>query len=162
MKGTYTIVTFGCQMNKSDSETMAGILEEKGYAPVDTPKQSDVILLNTCAVRGHSEEKAYSYLGHYRSMKEQNPNLVIGFTGCVAQKEGRDLLDRFSHLDFVMGPQNLTGLGDYVETVREDGQEREVVSLDTQPCVECGTCAIVADTHWEHPSGGKGVEFKQG
>jgi tRNA-2-methylthio-N6-dimethylallyladenosine synthase len=108
-------------MNKSDSETMAGILEEKGYAPVDTPKQSDVILLNTCAVRGHSEEKAYSYLGHYRSMKEQNPELVIGFTGCVAQKEGKDLLDRFPHLDFVMGPQNLTGLGEYVDAVR-DGQ----------------------------------------
>jgi len=138
LKGTYTIVTFGCQMNKSDSETMAGILEEKGYAPVDTPKQSDVILLNTCAVRGHSEEKAYSYLGHYRSMKEQNPKLVIGFTGCVAQKEGKDLLDRFPHLDFVMGPQNLTGLGEYVEAVREgEGQllatdgELEMVQSET-------------------------------
>ncbi len=138
MKGTYSIVTFGCQMNKSDSETMAGILEEKGYAPVDTPKQSDVILLNTCAVRGHSEEKAYSYLGHYRSLKEQNPELVIGFAGCVAQKEGKDLLDRFEHLDFVMGPQNLTGLGNYVETVRRDDTrllatdgELEMVQSDT-------------------------------
>jgi electron transfer flavoprotein-quinone oxidoreductase len=48
------------------------------------------------------------------------------------------------------------------ETVRTNGEEREVVSLDTQPCVECGTCAIVADTDWEHPRGDKGVEFKQG
>lgn len=138
MKGTYTIVTFGCQMNKSDSETMAGILEEKGYAPVDIPERSDVILLNTCAVRGHSEEKAYSYLGHYRSLKEQDPDRIIGFTGCVAQKEGRDLLDRFDHLDFVMGPQNLTGLGDYIDTVKASSQrllategELDMVQSDT-------------------------------
>lgn len=138
MKGTYTIETFGCQMNKSDSETMAGILEEKGYAPVDAPEQSDIILLNTCAVRGHSEEKAYSYLGHYRSLKEKNPQRVIGFTGCVAQKEGKELLDRFSHLDFVMGPQNLTGLGEYVDSVRQENRrlvatdgELEMVKSDT-------------------------------
>ncbi|MFB6355534.1 MAG: tRNA (N6-isopentenyl adenosine(37)-C2)-methylthiotransferase MiaB [bacterium] len=120
MKGRYSIVTFGCQMNKSDSETMAGILEEEGYSPVDSPKNSDVVLLNTCAVRGHSEHKAYSYLGKYKKFKKQNPDMIIGFTGCVAQKEGKELLDRFSHLDLVLGPQNLTGLSDYLRTIRQE------------------------------------------
>mgnify|MGYP006425145355 CR=1 FL=1 len=120
MKGKYSIVTFGCQMNKSDSEAMAGILEEEGYAPASGPEESDVILLNTCAVRGHSEHKAYSYLGKYRELKEKNPGLIVGFTGCVAQKEGKKLLNRFDHLDLVLGPQNLTGLSDYLETIRRD------------------------------------------
>jgi electron transfer flavoprotein-quinone oxidoreductase len=54
------------------------------------------------------------------------------------------------------------GGGCYREEVRSNGKEERVVSFDSQPCVECGTCAIVADTHWEHPRGRKGVEFKQG
>lgn len=110
-------------MNKSDSEAMAGILEEEGYAPASGPEESDVILLNTCAVRGHSEHKAYSYLGKYRAYKEQNPGMIVGFTGCVAQKEGKELLNRFDHLDLVLGPQNLTGLSDYLQTIRRERKQ---------------------------------------
>jgi len=110
-------------MNKSDSEAMAGILEEEGYAPASAPEQSDVILLNTCAVRGHSEHKAYSYLGKYRDLKEQNPGMIVGFTGCVAQKEGKELLNRFDHLDLVLGPQNITGLSDYLQTIRSQRKQ---------------------------------------
>ncbi len=138
MKGTYSIVTFGCQMNKSDSQTMAGILEEEGYAPAEGPESSDVILLNSCAVRDHSEHKAYSYLGQYRSLKERREDLIVGFTGCVAQKEGKRLLDRFDHLDFVRGPQTLSGLADYLKTVRREGRrlvategELEMVGAET-------------------------------
>jgi tRNA-2-methylthio-N6-dimethylallyladenosine synthase len=107
-------------MNKSDTEAMAGILEEEGYAPAQGPEDSDVVLLNTCAVRGHSEHKAYSYLGKYKEMKKKNPGMIVGFAGCVAQKEGKELLDRFSHLDLVLGPQNLTGLSDYISKIRQD------------------------------------------
>lgn len=122
MRGTYSIVTFGCQMNKSDSQTMAGILEEEGYAPANQPESSDIILLNSCAVRDHAEQKAYSYLGHYQTLKKKDPGKVIGFTGCVAQKEGEELLERFDYLDFVMGPQNLTGLSEYLSKARDADQ----------------------------------------
>lgn len=117
---------------------MAGILEEEGYAPGAGPSDSDVVLLNTCAVRGHSEHKAYSYLGKYKKLKKQNPGMIVGFTGCVAQKEGKELLDRFTHLDLVLGPQNLTGLSDYIRTIRQERKrlcategELEMVNTDT-------------------------------
>ncbi len=122
MRGTYSIVTFGCQMNESDSETMAGMLESEGYGPADDPSASDIIIVNSCAVRGQAEQKAYSYLGRYREFKQQNPELIIGFAGCVAQKEGQNLLDRFEYLDFVLGPQNLTGLPHYLDTIRDDNR----------------------------------------
>ncbi|MFP4687871.1 MAG: tRNA (N6-isopentenyl adenosine(37)-C2)-methylthiotransferase MiaB [bacterium] len=128
MLGTYEIITFGCQMNKADSEVLAGLLEEAGYRLHTGNGFADVVLLNTCAVRDHAENKAYSYLGEYLALKEDNPAMVVGFAGCVAQKEGAKLLERFSQLDLVLGPRNLTALAGYIRSIREDG--KRIVAVD--------------------------------
>ncbi len=132
------MITFGCQMNKADSEAMTGYLEEEGYSPAPAPGSADVVLLNTCAVREHAEEKAYSYLGEFLKSKQNHPQKIVGLTGCVAQKEGRALLKRFPNLDIVIGPRDFTNLPEYLQQVRiEDkqvlatGEEAELVSART-------------------------------
>lgn len=134
MRGTYEIITFGCQMNKADSEVMAGLLEEAGYLPREGEEGADITLLNTCAVRDHAEEKAYSYLGEYLAIKEENPDYIVGFTGCVAQKEAKKLLQRFSNLDMVIGPRNLTGLPEYIRRVQED--KERVVAINGEEAAD--------------------------
>src|SRR5580704_12506485 len=88
------IETFGCQMNKSDSEHMLGLLDEIGYAQTDDLKSADLMILNTCAIRENAEDKVYSYLGKWREIKEERPGSMIAVGGCVAQDAGEGLLKR--------------------------------------------------------------------
>jgi tRNA-2-methylthio-N6-dimethylallyladenosine synthase len=118
----YHITTFGCQMNKADSERMAGILEDIGLEFVEDPYQADVILYNTCTIRDNAEQKVYSYLGRQAKRKHENPNLTLIVAGCVAQQEGESLLRRVPELDLVMGPQHANRLGDLLEQVLEGNQ----------------------------------------
>ncbi|MDJ1168542.1 tRNA (N6-isopentenyl adenosine(37)-C2)-methylthiotransferase MiaB [Roseofilum sp. BLCC_M154] len=118
----YHITTFGCQMNKADSERMAGILEDIGLEFVEDPYQADVILYNTCTIRDNAEQKVYSYLGRQAKRKHENPNLTLIVAGCVAQQEGEALLRRVPELDLVMGPQHANRLGDLLEQVLEGNQ----------------------------------------
>lgn len=97
------IATFGCQMNVDDSERMALALEPLGYAATDRQEEADLIVINTCSVRVKAEQKALSLLGRMKHLKKANPELRIALTGCVAQQEGQALLDRFEHLDLVLG-----------------------------------------------------------
>jgi tRNA-2-methylthio-N6-dimethylallyladenosine synthase len=96
----FYIKTFGCQMNENDSETMAGLLMKEGFTPASTPEEADVVIINTCAVRRKSEEKAYSELGQMLKIKRKR-KLVVGVAGCVAEKEREKLLERGA--DFVLG-----------------------------------------------------------
>jgi tRNA-2-methylthio-N6-dimethylallyladenosine synthase len=118
----YHITTFGCQMNKADSERMAGILEAMGFAPSDDPNQAEVILYNTCTIRDNAEQKVYSYLGRQAKRKHEEPNLTLIVAGCVAQQEGEQLLRRVPELDLVMGPQHANRLEDLLEQVFEGNQ----------------------------------------
>ncbi len=120
MSRTYYIETFGCQMNKADSEAIGGLLEEEGFESTELPEAADFILLNTCAVRDHAEQKAYSYLGRYLQMKRNSPRKLIAFAGCVAQKEAANLVQRFPELDLVVGPRNFTALPEYIHRLRTD------------------------------------------
>jgi tRNA-2-methylthio-N6-dimethylallyladenosine synthase len=88
----YHIVTFGCQMNKADSERMAGVLEEMGYESAEKPDDASIILYNTCTIRDNAEQKVYSYLGRQAKRKQKEPNLTLVVAGCVAQQEGEALL----------------------------------------------------------------------
>jgi tRNA-2-methylthio-N6-dimethylallyladenosine synthase len=108
------IETFGCQMNKSDSEHMLGLLEEIGYARTDDIRQSDLMILNTCAIRAGAEDKVYSYLGSWRKHKERNPGALIAVGGCVAQDAGEKLLTRSPGVDIVFGTHNLFRLPELV------------------------------------------------
>jgi len=118
----YHITTFGCQMNKADSERMAGILENMGFQWAETPDQADVILYNTCTIRDNAEQKVYSYLGRQAKRKQEKPELTLILAGCVAQQEGEALLRRVPEIDLVMGPQHANRLQDLLEQVFNGGQ----------------------------------------
>lgn len=116
--GTYAIQTLGCQMNRLDSERMAGELARLGYREVDDPFQSSVMVLNTCNIRQHAESKVYSYVGRHVARKRRNPTEVtLCVAGCVAQQEGEKMLRRIPELDLVFGPQYANRLGDLLNDV---------------------------------------------
>jgi tRNA-2-methylthio-N6-dimethylallyladenosine synthase len=101
MKRAY-IETYGCQMNISDGELMAGILAEQGYLATDRPEDADVILVNTCAVRDHAEQRVLGRVGQLQ--EHRRAGALLGVTGCMAQRMGEELLGRSGGVDLVMGP----------------------------------------------------------
>jgi tRNA-2-methylthio-N6-dimethylallyladenosine synthase len=109
-------------MNVSDSELMLGKLAAEGYAAVDTPEDADVILVNTCAIRDHAEQRVIGRLGELkRSMKH---GAVVGVTGCMAQRLGPQLLTRAKHVSLVIGPDGYRALPQLIDRAR--GGERAV------------------------------------
>jgi tRNA-2-methylthio-N6-dimethylallyladenosine synthase len=137
-RGSYWITTFGCQMNKADSERMAGILESMGYSPGLDEHSADLVLYNTCSIRDNAEQKVYSYLGRQAQRKRLNPNLTLVVAGCVAQQEGEALLRRVPELDLVMGPQHANRLASLLERVAS-GQQ--VVATEAHTILEDITTA---------------------
>ncbi len=135
---SYWITTFGCQMNKADSERMAGILEEMGYAPGADEHVADLVLFNTCTIRDNAEQKVYSYLGRQARRKRSNPHLTLVVAGCVAQQEGESLLRRVPELDLVMGPQHANRLATLLEQVASG---RQVVATEAHHILEDITTA---------------------
>ena len=118
----YHITTFGCQMNKADSERMAGILEDMGFEWSEDPNDANLLLYNTCSIRDNAEQKVYSYLGRQAKRKHEEPDLTLVVAGCVAQQEGEALLRRVPELDLVMGPQHANRLQDLLEQVFDGNQ----------------------------------------
>lgn len=111
------IKTYGCQMNERDSEQVARQFQECGYDLTQDASEADVILLNTCSVRNQAEQKALSNMGRLRHLKRANPNLILGFMGCMAQSRGQELLDRLPDVDLVVGTQRFHRATDYVEKI---------------------------------------------
>ncbi|HEY1306395.1 MAG TPA: tRNA (N6-isopentenyl adenosine(37)-C2)-methylthiotransferase MiaB [Vicinamibacterales bacterium] len=110
MAKRYLIETFGCQMNVHDSERMAGLLEQAGYEPTTNDADADVIVINTCSVREHAEEKLYTRLGELRVMRDETGRVpVVAVAGCVAQQEGESLLKKSNGhvIDVVLGTHRL-------------------------------------------------------
>jgi tRNA-2-methylthio-N6-dimethylallyladenosine synthase len=120
--------TFGCQMNVHDSEKMLDILADHDYRPTKDIHQADIILVNTCSVRAKPEHKVYSALGRLGKLKEKKSHLIIGVGGCVAQQEGKRLLDRVGHLDLIFGTHNLHRLPELIHDVQ--ASERPVCAVE--------------------------------
>jgi len=121
MARKYLIETFGCQMNVHDSERMAGLLDQAGYEPTRDESEADVIVINTCSVREHAEEKLYTRLGELRVLREETGrDPVVAVAGCVAQQEGQTLLRNSNgkEVDLVLGTQRLKMLPVLVEQSR--------------------------------------------
>lgn len=114
------IDTYGCQMNQHDSERMLGIMAHEGYVATDDPREADLIVLNSCSVREKAEQKVLSAAGEMKRIKRTRPDVVVAIGGCVAQQEGRALLDRIDHVDIVFGPDHIARLPDLVRRVREE------------------------------------------
>ena len=106
---TYKLETMGCQMNQADSERIEGQLQSLGIRPLQEDEEGrvdpDVVVLNTCSIRDHAEQKVYSYLGPHTKRKRDGEDVAIIVAGCVAQQEGEALLRRAPEVDLVMGPQ---------------------------------------------------------
>ena len=118
MARKYLIETFGCQMNVHDSERMAGLLDQAGYEATTEDCDADVIVINTCSVREHAEEKLYTRLGELRVLQQETGrNPIVAVAGCVAQQEGKSLLSNTNGkvIDVVLGTQRLKMLPLLVE-----------------------------------------------
>jgi tRNA-2-methylthio-N6-dimethylallyladenosine synthase len=114
--------SMGCQMNSADAERMEGQLRALGFSPAERTEEAQVVVLNTCSIREHAEEKVYSYLGPHALRKRRGDDLAIVVAGCVAQQEGEELLRRVPEIDMVMGPQYANRLSDLLEGVFHGNQ----------------------------------------
>jgi len=121
--GVY-IKTYGCQMNEYDTEKLKKILSPN-YQTVPAPEQADLILINTCSVRDKPEQKLYSMLGQLQELKRENPNLMIGVGGCVAQQEGETIVKRSKAVDLVFGTHNLSLVPSMID-LRKQGSAPQV------------------------------------
>jgi tRNA-2-methylthio-N6-dimethylallyladenosine synthase len=130
MARTLYIETVGCQMNVLDSELAAAQLLAAGYEMVDSLREADTILFNTCSVRQHAEDKIYSALGRLKHVKEYQPHKIIGVLGCMAQKDQELIFQRAPHVDLVIGPGQLGQLPDVLERVAAERRPQMEVSLD--------------------------------
>ena len=122
------IKTFGCQMNKLDTELSIGSLTKKGYSFAEDENDADVILLNTCSVRDKAEHKVYSQLGSLRDQKKKNPELILGVLGCMAQNEGDKIFKRMPHVNLVCGTRMFSRLPELLDEISESN--KHVLAID--------------------------------
>ena len=116
IRPTVYIETYGCQMNVSDSELMLGKMVASGYDETDAPDNADVILVNTCAIRDHAEQRVIGRLGEMKSRMKKDA--IVGVTGCMAQRLGPQILKRAKHVSLVIGPDGYRSLPLLVENAR--------------------------------------------
>ncbi len=124
------IKTYGCQMNEQDSLQMRGLLSRMGYSMALDLADADLILINSCSIREKAVQKIYSDLGRVRPYAEENPNLIVGLAGCVAQQEKDKLAKRFPFLDMVFGPDAIRHLPEMVAEIQKskfEGHQKQIV-----------------------------------
>jgi len=120
MERRFYIETYGCQMNVADSELMLGRLGQAGYRRVERAEEADVILVNTCAIREHAEQRIYGRLGELTRHKLRRPGVVLGVAGCMAQHLRGKLMERVPLVDLVVGPDGYRRLPELIEEAREE------------------------------------------
>ena len=131
MKKLY-IETLGCQMNKSDSERIAGILSHFGYIETENEKEADLLIINTCSIRQLSADKAYSQLGVWGKMKKSKPHIKIGICGCVAQQDKDNIRKRAPYVDLVFGTHNIYELPSLIKRIEND---EKVCAITNNPVI---------------------------
>jgi len=135
MARTYTVETYGCQMNVHDSERIAGLLDEAGYVPVVEGNQADLVVFNTCAVRENADNKLYGNLSFLAPVKKLNPKMQIAVGGCLAQKDQDVILKKAPYVDVVFGTHNVGSLPTLLERARieEESQIEILEALEHFP-----------------------------
>jgi tRNA-2-methylthio-N6-dimethylallyladenosine synthase len=131
----FYIETFGCQMNVHDSEKVAGVLMARGYRPVESPEEAEVIFYNTCSIREKAAQKVFSRLGTFRKSKDAGRK-IIGVLGCVAQQEADRIFERAPHVSLVCGSASYPKLPDLLEQLETGNRRVTGLSLDTEDCFE--------------------------
>jgi tRNA-2-methylthio-N6-dimethylallyladenosine synthase len=117
MSKTFYIETYGCQMNVYDSACISSLLTGAGMTKAEFLEQADAVIINSCAVRGHAEERVLGRVGELKGLKTNKPGLKLILCGCVAQEQGRELLKHFKHLDAVIGTKNYAELPAVLEMI---------------------------------------------
>ncbi len=129
MDKTFHIITFGCQMNVHDSLRMAELLKKDGWRETSSYDEASLLIFNTCTVRDHARHKAISEIGKAIQKKKRCGNLIVGITGCVAQAEKESLFKTYPHLDFVLGPDQISKIAEVAASVA-NWQARRVVKSE--------------------------------
>lgn len=129
---TYFVKTYGCQMNEHDSENIRAILEDLGFRPSDDIYDSDLVILNTCAIRENAHNKVFGLLGRIKHNKESR-DVIVGFCGCMAQEEHVvNLIEKkYKYIDFVFGTHNIHKLPTILKTVMEKNER--VIEVYNRP-----------------------------
>ncbi|MFQ5489985.1 MAG: tRNA (N6-isopentenyl adenosine(37)-C2)-methylthiotransferase MiaB [Phycisphaerae bacterium] len=125
---TLYIETMGCQMNVLDSELVAGQLRRAGYQATDDMTAADVVLINTCSVRGHAEDKALSRLGQLKKPKQEHPGKIVGVMGCMAERDPDGIVARMPHVDLICGPGELHRIPSMIDDVQSTRQRAIALS----------------------------------
>lgn len=125
---------FGCQMNKLDAELTVGALRKAGYDFTDRDEEAAAVLMVTCSIRDQAENRVRSHLGALSVAKRSNPDLAVGVLGCMANREGADLLERWPALDFVLGTRDFPSVARVLDEVRAD--RKRVLAIDGDPQVD--------------------------
>jgi tRNA-2-methylthio-N6-dimethylallyladenosine synthase len=132
---SYSVITYGCQMNTHDSERISGLLESAGYIRADADETADVVVFNTCAVRENADNRLYGNLGHLAPVKSKNPGMQIAVGGCLAQKDRGEIVRKAPWVDVVFGTHNIGSLPTLLERARhnESAQVEILESLEVFP-----------------------------
>lgn len=155
MRGRVYLQTYGCQMNDRDSEEILGMLAAQGYAITDHEEEADVILLNTCSVRAHAEERAFGKMATMQELKRRKPDLVLGILGCMAKAQREEVFRRLPQVDLVAGPAEIYDLPDLLARVAERRQglpgparllaiDRKVRPLERRPAADYRRAGVTA------------------
>jgi len=139
----YYIQTFGCQMNVHDSEQIAALLEGEGYRSTDLAEKADLIILNTCSIREKAEQKVHSQIGRFRDFKRNNPDLLIGIGGCLAQQWGEKFFKKAPHLDLVFGTHCIPRLPELIKKAKRNCEQVADVSC-SEKLAESGVRLVSA------------------
>jgi len=144
------IKTFGCQMNKYDSEILMGLLRERGFVPTDDLESADIALFNTCSVREHAEARVWGQVGMLKKISSpldfvqkthkikagrtpRPTKKIVGLVGCMAQAHKEKIFDKLPHVDLVCGPQNIYNIPDYLEDIAKNNKRILAVDEKERP-----------------------------
>jgi tRNA-2-methylthio-N6-dimethylallyladenosine synthase len=132
---SFYIETFGCQMNVHDSEKVAGVLMGRGYRPVDSHQDADIILYNTCSIREKAAQKVFSRLGAFKKAGKRSGQ-IVGVLGCVAQQEGESFFERAPQVSLVCGSASYAKLPELLDQLESGHRRVTGLELDTEDCFE--------------------------
>jgi len=147
------IETYGCQMNVADSELIGGVLRGAGYAAAARPEDADVILLNTCAIREHAEERVLRRLADLARFKHARPELRLGLLGCMAQHNRAALAEKAPWLDLVAGPDSYRRLPELLGRARFDPEQQTAKQQVARIDVRLDRAETYADIGPSHEGG---------